>query len=405
MRATPFLSPLLTTPLIATLLAAAPAAAEPVPTGPPNVPSQEPAFPQQTRAPQLEDTIELTTETVADGLVHPWGLAFLPNGDMLVTERPGRLRRVTANGDISTPIEGVPEVDNRRQGGLLDVVLGPDFASERRVYLSYAEPREGGETATAVARGRLNEAGDRLTDVEVIFRQQPAWDSTRHYGSRLVWSETSELWITLGERSDDEARKLSQTTDNTIGKVVRINADGSTPDSNPFADRDDAGQSIWSLGHRNIQGADLDPATGELWTIEHGPKGGDELNRPEAGLNYGWPVITYGEAYSGAPVGEGITQHEGMAQPVYYWDPVIAPGDMVFYTGERFDGWQGDILIASLSPGGIVRLTLDDDRVSGEARYLETLGRVRYVDEGPDGALWLLTDQEDGALIRVTPQS
>ncbi|ARS52578.1 PQQ-dependent sugar dehydrogenase [Kushneria konosiri] len=388
----------------AALMLASPVVAEPVPTGPPNAPSQTPAFEQQTRAPQIEDTTRLETTTVADGLELPWGLAFLPGGDLLVTERPGRLRRITPDGEVSAPIEGLPEVDARGQGGLLDVSLAPDFADSRLVYLSYAEPRGNGDNATAVARGRLSEDSTRLTDVETVFQQQPAWDSTKHFGSRLVWDTDGTLWITLGERSLVEPRQRAQTLDNTIGKVVRVNADGSIPDDNPFVGRDGAQGEIWSLGHRNIQGAARHPETGTLWTIEHGPKGGDELNRPEPGLNYGWPVITYGEDYSGAAIGEGITQKAGMEQPIYYWDPVIAPGDMTFYTGDQFDGWQNSLVIASLKPGGIVRLTLDDNRVTGEARYLEGLGRVRDVDQGPDGALWVLTDKRDGALIRVQPQ-
>lgn len=398
MRVVPLLSPLFA------LLIIPPAMAEPVPTGPPNAPSQTPAFEQQTRAPQIEDATGLETTTVVDGLELPWGLAFLPDGDLLVTERPGRLRRITPDGEVSAPIAGLPEVDARGQGGLLDVSLAPDFADSRLVYLSYAEPRGQGKNATAVARGRLSEDNTRLTDVETIFQQQPAWDSTKHFGSRLVWGTDGTLWITLGERSLAEPRQRAQTLDNTIGKVVRVNADGSIPDDNPFVGRDDARGEIWSLGHRNIQGAARHPDTGALWTIEHGPKGGDELNRPEPGLNYGWPVITYGEDYSGAAIGEGITQKAGMEQPIYYWDPVIAPGDMTFYTGDQLDGWQNSLVIASLKPGGIVRLTLDDNRVTGEARYLEGLGRVRDVDQGPDGALWVLTDKRDGALIRVQPQ-
>ncbi|WP_438765278.1 PQQ-dependent sugar dehydrogenase [Kushneria sp. TE3] len=398
MRVVPFLSP-----FVAVLMTTAPAVAEPVDVGPPNVPSQTPAFEDQTRAPQLENTLELDTQIIADGLEHPWGIAFLPDGDMLVTERAGRLRLITPDGEMSEPIEGLPEMDARGQGGLLDVSLGPDFDTERRVYLSYAEPRDGDQNGTAVARGRLSEDNTRLSDVEVIFQQQPGWESTKHFGSRLIWDNNGRLFITLGERSLVEPRQLAQTLDNTIGKVVRVNADGSTPDDNPFVGREDAMDSIWSYGHRNLQGAALHPGTGELWTIEHGPKGGDELNRPEAGLNYGWPVITYGEDYSGADIGEGITQQEGMEQPVYYWDPVIAPGDMTFYTGELFTGWQGDALIASLKPGGIVQLSLEDGRVTGEARYLEDLGRVRDVEQGPDGALWILTDNGDDALIRAVP--
>ncbi|WP_251977718.1 PQQ-dependent sugar dehydrogenase [Salinicola avicenniae] len=377
-------------------------AAEPVPTGPPNATDQTPAFPAQTRAPALAPEPALQTTRVVAGLDHPWGIAFVDNDSALVTERAGRLRRVKlTSGELSPPIEGVPEVDARGQGGLLDVTLAPNFATNRQLYLSYAEPRGDGRNATSVARARLSADGTRLESLAVIFRQEPAWQSTRHFGSRLVWDDQGHLYITLGERSLPGPRRQAQSLSSHLGKVVRLNADGSIPADNPFVDIDEARPEIWSYGHRNIQGATW--YAGKLWTIEHGPRGGDELNVPEAGKNYGWPIITYGEDYSGADIGAGITAHEGMEQPLYYWDPVIAPGDMTIYRGERFAGWQGNILIASLAPGGLVRLTLDGERVSGEQRLLTSLGRVRDVAEGPSGALWLLTDATDGALIRVTP--
>ncbi|WP_110686032.1 PQQ-dependent sugar dehydrogenase [Salinicola aestuarinus] len=376
----------------------------PVETGPPNAPDQTPAFDRQTRAPSLGEPIATRVERVATGLEHPWGLAFLDADSALVTERPGRLRVVDLrSGTLSEPIEGLPDIDARGQGGLLDVSLDPHFAHNRRVYFSYAEPRGDGENGTAVARAVLSEDRDRLDSVEVIFRQTPAWQSTKHFGSVLVWDHEDRLYVTLGERSLPAPRQLAQDTQAHLGKVIRILDDGSIPEDNPFADGEEGLPEIWSYGHRNVQGAALEPETGRLWTIEHGPKGGDELNRPEPGENYGWPVITYGEDYDGSEIGRGITKHSAMAQPIYYWDPVIAPGDMTFYAGTRFPDWTGSLVIASLSPGGLVRLTLDGDRVSGEQRLLTSLGRVRDVAEGPDGALWLLTDQRDGALIRVTP--
>ena len=389
-------------------------AQQPVRSGPPNAPDQTPAFERQTRAPAIEGDVALVTTPVAEGLVHPWGLAFVDNDLALVTERPGRLRAVDLqSGTLSEPIEGLPEIDARGQGGLFDVSLDPDFADNRRIYFSYAEPRGDGKNGTAVARGVLGQDHGRLEDVEVIFRQTPAWDSTKHFGAVLVWGNEGRLYVTLGERSLPESRQLAQDLNTHLGKIVRIHADGSIPDSNPFANRQNASVAtstedglaeIWSYGHRNVQGAALSPESGKLWTIEHGPKGGDELNVPGPGKNYGWPIITYGEDYNGAPIGEGLTAKEGMEQPIYYWDPVIAPGDMTFYQGERFSGWQGNLIIASLSPGGLVRLTLDGKRVSGEQRLAQSLGRVRDVTEGPDGALWVLTDASNGALIRITPE-
>ncbi|MGQ7243211.1 PQQ-dependent sugar dehydrogenase [Salinicola sp. V024] len=384
----------------------------PVQSGLPNAPDQTPAFDGQTRAPALEDDIDLSMKTIARGLEHPWGLAFVDNDMALVTERAGRLRAVDLQaGTLSPPIEGLPKIDTRGQGGLFDVSLDPDFASNRRIYFSYAEPRGDGENGTSVARGVLSQDHSRLTDVEVIFRQTPAWDSTKHFGSALAWDDQGRLYVTLGERSLPEPRQLAQDLNTHLGKVVRIDADGSTPDDNPFAGGHDAGAErdglaeIWSYGHRNVQGAAWESNSGKLWTIEHGPKGGDELNVPQAGKNYGWPVITYGEDYSGAPIGDGLTAKEGMEQPIYYWDPVIAPGDMTFYRGERFPDWQGNLIIASLSPGGLVRLTLDGERVTGEQRLASSLGRVRDVAESADGALWVLTDSRDGALIRITPEN
>jgi aldose sugar dehydrogenase len=342
----------------------------------------------------------LRVDTVVRGLSHPWGLAFLPDGRMLVTERPGRLRIVERDGRLSEPLAGVPRVFAQDQGGLLDVALDPRFADNRLVYLSYAEPGDGGTNGTAVARGTLGDRG--LDDVRVIYRQLPKVASSKHFGSRLVFARDGTLFVTQGERFSqaDQAQDLSSL----IGKIVRINADGSVPRDNPFVGRAGARPEIWSLGHRNVQGATLHPQTGQLWTAEHGARGGDELNHPEAGKNYGWPVISYGVHYSFRKIGEG-THKAGMEQPLYYWDPVIAPSGMTFYTGDRFSGWKGSVLIGSLRPGGLVRLTLDGDKVTHEERYLGDLGeRIRDVRQGPEGLLYLLTDANDGRILRVSPR-
>ena len=338
--------------------------------------------------------------TVASGLDHPWGLAFLPDGRMLVTERPGRLRIVDPSGRVSEPLGGVPEVAARGQGGLLDVALAPDFAGSRMVYLSYAEPGRGigGRAGTAVARARLGAAG--LENVEVVFRQDPKIGGGAHFGSRLVFTPDGYLFITTGERGQrDDAQDLSRH----MGKVICIRPDGSVPPDNPFASRRGAKPEIWSYGHRNIQGAALHPETGRLWTVEHGAMGGDEVNAPQPGRNYGWPVISYGRHYSGGRIGEG-TQKEGMEQPIHYWDPSIAPSGMTFYTGERFPAWRGDLFVGSLKFALLSRLELDGERVVSEERLLEGLGdRVRDVRQGPDGYIYLLTDEGNGRILRIEP--
>jgi glucose/arabinose dehydrogenase len=335
--------------------------------------------------------------TVASGLEHPWGLAFLPDGRMLVTERPGRLRIVDRNGRLSGPVSGVPKVYAAGQGGLLDVALSPNFATDRSIYLSYAEPGDGG-AGTAVARARLGDGG--LEHVEVIWRQVPKVGGRNHWGSRLVFARDGTLFVTVGDRYSE--RERAQDLSTTIGKVVRINADGSVPRDNPFVKRDGARGEIWSYGHRNVQGAALEPESGRLWTVEHGARGGDELNHPEAGKNYGWPVITYGVDYSGMRIGEG-TAKAGMEQPVYYWDPVIAPSGATFYTGDAFPDWRGSLFVGSLRPGALVRLGIAGDRVTTEERLLGDVGRVRDVVQGPDGLLYLLTDEANGRILRVEP--
>jgi glucose/arabinose dehydrogenase len=305
---------------------------------------------------------------------------------------------VDRDGRVSEPLAGVPKVFARGQGGLLDAAVSPNFAKDRLVYLSYAEPGEGG-AGTTVARGQLGERGIEKT--EVIWRQAPKVNASNHFGSRIVFRPDGTLFVTMGDRFTH--REKVQDLSTTIGKVVRINPDGSAPRDNPFSGRSGARPEIWSLGHRNAQAAALDPQTAELWTVEHGARGGDELNRVEAGKNYGWPVITYGVDYSGAKIGEG-TAKPGMEQPVYYWDPVIAPSGMTFYTGDAFPDWKGSILIGSLNPGALVRLEMKSGRVVREERYLGDLGeRIRDVRQAADGALYLLTDRNNGRILRITP--
>jgi len=337
-------------------------------------------------------------QSIAKGLEHPWGLEFLPDKRLLVTERPGRLRLVGADGRVSAPLTGVPEVYASGQGGLLDVAVSPTFAKDRLVYLSFAEAGEGG-AGTAVARGRLGERG--LEDTRVIWRQQPKVGGANHWGSRIVFHRDGTLFVTLGDRFNHAER--AQDLSATLGKVVRINPDGSAPRDNPFVNRAAALPEIWSYGHRNVQAAALHPETGQLWTVEHGARGGDELNHPEAGKNYGWPVISYGTHYTYLKIGEG-TAKPGMEQPVYYWDPVIAPSGMVVYTGDLFAGWKNNFLIGSLTPGGLVRLVMKDGKVAQEERYLGDLReRIRDVCQAPDGSLYLLTDSRDGQILRITP--
>ena len=358
-----------------------------------------PAFAQEApRSPTPKEVPLPAREiNVATGLEHPWGLAFLPDGRMLVTERPGRLRLISRDGQLSEPLSGLPAVLARGQGGLLDVVLSPAFAQDRLVYFSFAEPGGPGG-GTAVARGRLGERG--LDGTQVIWRQEPKMNGFNHWGSRLVWRRDGTLFVTLGDRFYHP--ELAQDLATTLGKVVRINADGSVPRDNPFVGRDKVRPEIWSYGHRNVQAATLD-AEGQLWTVEHGARGGDELNNPQPGRNYGWPVITYGMDYSGARIGIG-TAAPGMEQPVYYWDPVIAPSGAVFYTGEAFPDWRGDLFVGSLQPGRLVRLRLRDHRVVQEERYVIGRGeRVRDVRQGPDGFLYLLTDHPQGRLVRLEP--
>ncbi|MBA3548512.1 MAG: PQQ-dependent sugar dehydrogenase [Nannocystis sp.] len=376
---------------------------ETVETRPPNAPEQNPAFPGQTRAPVMTTDTEFDVRTIASGLEHPWSLAFLPDGAMLVSERPGRLRVITDDGTLSPPVAGLAEVDARDQGGLLDVAIDPRFADNNLIYWSYAEPRDGGN-GTAVARGRLvRGAQPRIEDLEVIWRMTPTLDSTMHFGGRMVFSGDDILFITTGERSILEGRRQAQQLDSAFGKVIRIRPDGSVPADNPLVGRNDALPEIWSWGHRNLQAAALHPETGQLWVVDHGPKGGDEINAIDKGKDYGWPTITYGEEYKGGPVGEGITAQEGMEQPLYYWDPSIAPSGMAFYDGDLFPAWKGSLFVGALVGEHLARLTLEGSRIIGEERLLAGQARIRDVKVGPDGALYLLTDEDDGELLALVP--
>ncbi len=375
----------------------------PLETRKPNAPDQRPAFSGQTRACGVKSSVAYDVVVLAKGLEHPWAVEPLPDGDLLVTEKPGRMRIITAKGAKGPPITGVPAVDDRGQGGLLDVALSPTFASDRTIYWSYSEPRNGGN-ATSVARGVLLPDRKSLGEVKVILRAMPTYDGDKHYGSRLAFGPDGMLYITLGERSDAPMRPQAQRLDSHMGKILRISPDGSVPKDNPFVGQAGARPEIWSLGHRNVQAAAFDPE-GRLWDIEHGTNGGDELNRIEKGKNYGWPVQAYGEEYSGAPIGGAATAREGTEQPVYYWDPVIAPSGAQFYTGEAFPAWKGSLFVGGMKDTKLVRLTLKDDRVTGEEHLLTDRGqRVRDVRQGPGGVLYVVTDQGNGELWRIGPK-
>lgn len=338
----------------------------------------------------------LDVKKIAHGLEQPWALAFLPDGRMLVTEKPGRMRIVTADGKLSAPLAGVPKVAYKGQGGLLDVVLDPQFAKTHRIYFSYSEPRADDANGTTVAYAELAE--NSIENLKIIFQQQPAMKSDKHFGSRLAFAPDGNLFITAGERFFGMQR--AQTLDNDLGKVIRVTREGAVPSDNPFVGRKDARAELWSYGHRNLQGAAINPWSGKLWTHEHGPQGGDEINIPLPGRNYGWPVITYGEQYGGGKIGEGITHKDGMEQPIHYWVPSIAPSGMAFYNATRFPQWQGNLFVGSLKFGQLVRLQLDGEKVVSEQRW-DIGRRVRDVRLGPDGYLYLLTDESDGQILRV----
>lgn len=340
----------------------------------------------------------LQLSTVAEGLENPWGLAFLPDGRMLVTERPGRLRIVSPQGTLSAPLAGVPAVQAAGQGGLLDVALSPDFASDGRIYLTYAEPGEGDTSGTALARARLAEGS--LEDVEVLFRQTPKLATVHHFGSRIVFDGKGHVYVTMGDRG---VRPMAQQLDGHQGTVVRLKLDGSVPADNPFIGKEGALPEIYTYGHRNIQGAALHPGSGKLWTQEHGPRGGDELNIEVPGCNYGWPLVTLGINYSGEPIPEAVAKTlPGMVDPIHHWIPSIGPSGMAFYTADRFPAWTGSLFIGAMAHQQLVRLELEGEKVTHEERLLVDLKeRIRDVRQGPDGFLYLLTDAPRGKLYRL----
>jgi len=342
---------------------------------------------------------------VARGLAQPWGMDILPDGAIVVTEKPGRLRILDRDGTLSAPLAGVPPVVDAGQGGLLDVTVDPAFARNRLLWLAYSEPASDGANSTAVARARLSTDGATLEGVKVIFRQLPRYPGRLHFGARVVFARDGTVFVTLGERFRDPWREQAQNLRSHLGKVVRLQPDGTAPDDNPFVGRDDALPELWSYGHRNVQGAAIHPETGKLWISEHGPRGGDELNVPRPGGNYGWPLVSHGVEYSGRPVGRGNRSAPGLEDPVATWTPAIAPGGIAFYTDKAFPGWQGNLLVAGLRARAVLRLELDGESVMHEERLIADEGRrIRDVAVGPDGVVYALTDDvRDGRILRLAP--
>lgn len=367
-------------------------------------PNQEPAFKGQTRIAGIRTKTVIKISTITTGLNHPWGLAFMPDGRMIVSERPGTIRIVTTAGSPGTPIKGVPAVRNQGEGGLLDLKVAPDFANSRLVFWAYVEPGTG-TGVNCVASGKLSSDESAFENVRVIYRGTTPYSSPNHNGSRMQFDSKGLLYVSFGERFDDNIRVQAQQLNSSLGKIIRINQDGSAPAGNPFANIAADRSEIWSYGHRNPQGLAINPVNGELWETEHGPQGGDELNIIKPGSNYGWPIISYGLEYGGQPVnGTGLTKQDGMEQPVYYWDPAIAPSGMIFYTGSLIPEWKNNLFIGALAGRHIIRLVINNDthRVIGEERLLAgEKQRIRLVVQGPDGALYAITDEDPGRIYRI----
>jgi len=378
-----------------------------VETKPPEVPTEKPAFPGQTRAPTAKSNVAYQITPLATGLNHPWGMAFINKDTLLVTERNGHMRTVTLAGKVGDPIAGVPEVvvskgggPGSSQAGLFDVAVSPDFAKDRAVFIAYMAADPDGMKRLKVARARLSADDKSLEGLKVIFSAEPGAGGELNIGGRLAFAKDKTLFVTVGDRFQlmDAAQKL----DNDLGKVIRINADGSIPKDNPFVGKAGAKQEIWSIGHRSEEGLTLGP-DGRIWEMEHGPRGGDEINRPDPGKNYGWPVITYGEDYNGKPIKDGVTAQAGLEQPLYYWDPVIAPSGMTFYTGSMFPEWKGNLFVGSLKQTHVDRLVMNGTKVTGEERMFPELNvRIRDIIQGPDGALYVSTDEDSGKVVRIS---
>jgi glucose/arabinose dehydrogenase len=379
------------------------AACVPIETRPANARDQKPDHAGQTRACGVRTQAPIKVTVVAKGLERPWSVEPLPDGRFLVSEKAGRLRLVGKGGEIGPPIRNVPPVDDGGQGGLLDVALGPSFDVDRAIYFAFSERRDNGGNATSIARALLSADGASLEQVKVIFRALPAYRGNYHFGSRIAFGPDGMLYLTTGDRSDASMRRLAQEKDNHMGKVLRLLPDGNAPAGNPFAGQGSAKPEVWSLGHRNPQSLAFD-AQGRLWAVEHGTQGGDELNLIVKGRNYGWPIQAYGQEYSGRPIPGATTNPGGFEQPVYYWDPVIAPSGLQAYSGKLVPEWKGNLFVGGLRGQALVRLVLEGDRVVGEEHLLADRGqRIRDVREGPDGALYVVTDQASGELWRIAP--